>query len=66
MPVLDTVLSGAPEFLPRIIIRAVSVGTEIKIIQEGVPDVIPVEACCLGWQESLSQLCQLVQAEIPE
>ncbi len=41
MPVLDTVLSGAPEFLPRMIIRAVSVGTEIEIIQEGIPDVIP-------------------------
>ena len=46
--------------------KKVSVGTELTIVQEGVPDVIPAEACYLGWQESLTLLAQLVQAEIPE
>ena len=44
----------------------VSVGTEIRIVQEGIPDVIPAEACVLGWQESLTLLAQLVEAEIPD
>jgi uncharacterized protein YndB with AHSA1/START domain len=44
----------------------VSVGTDIAIVQEGVPDVIPAEACYLGWQESLTLLAQLVEAEIPD
>ena len=43
----------------------VSVGTEMNIVQEGVPDVIPVESCYLGWQESLVLLAKLVEAEIP-
>ena len=47
-------------------LKKVSVGTEISIVQEGVPDVIPVEACYLGWQESLSQLKLLVEPEIPD
>lgn len=42
----------------------VSVGTELHIVQEGVPDVIPAEACYLGWQESLAQLAQLVEPDI--
>ena len=46
-------------------LKKVSVGTEIHIEQEGIPDVIPVEACYLGWQESLTLLAQLVEAEIP-
>ena len=41
------------------------VGTELNIVQEGIPEVIPVEACYLGWQESLTLLAQLVEAEIP-
>jgi uncharacterized protein YndB with AHSA1/START domain len=45
-------------------LRRVSVGTELNIIQDGVPDVIPAEACYLGWQESLSQLAQLVEPDI--
>ncbi len=49
-----------------IILTKVSVGTEINITQEGVPDVIPAEACYLGWQESLTLLAQLVEAEIPD
>jgi uncharacterized protein YndB with AHSA1/START domain len=40
-------------------------GTEINIVQEGVPEVIPVEMCYLGWQESLAQLATLVEPEIP-
>ncbi len=44
----------------------VSVGTELKVVQEGIPAVIPVEACYLGWQESLNQLALLVQPEIPD
>jgi len=47
-------------------LKAVSVGTEINIEQAGLPTTIPVEACYLGWQQSLSQLAQLVEPEIPE
>ena len=43
----------------------VSCGTELNIVQEGIPDVIPPEACCLGWQESLGLLANLVEADIP-
>jgi hypothetical protein len=43
----------------------VSCGTELSIVQEGIPDVIPLEACYLGWQESLALLAKLVEAEIP-
>jgi len=46
--------------------KKVQVGTELSIVQEGVPDVIPPEACYLGWQESLAQLAKLVEAEIPD
>ena len=47
-------------------LKPVSVGTEISIEQAGIPSVIPVEACYLGWQESLNQLAALVTPEIPE
>lgn len=47
-------------------LKAVSCGTEIHITQEGIPDAIPPEACCLGWQESLVLLARLVEAEIPD
>ncbi|HMH49527.1 MAG TPA: SRPBCC family protein [Candidatus Acidoferrum sp.] len=47
-------------------LKAVSCGTELNIVQEGLPDVIPPEACCLGWQESLAQLAKLVEPEIPD
>jgi hypothetical protein len=43
---------------------AVIVGTEVNIVQEGIPDAIPVEACYLGWQESLRNLARLVDPEI--
>jgi uncharacterized protein YndB with AHSA1/START domain len=46
-------------------LRKVSTGTELNIVQEGVPDVIPAEACYLGWQESLILLAKRVEAEIP-
>ncbi|NJN39963.1 MAG: SRPBCC family protein [Gammaproteobacteria bacterium] len=46
-------------------LKEVSCGTEVDIVQEGIPEVIPVEMCYLGWQESLSQLAALVEPEIP-
>ena len=49
-----------------ITLKKVSCGTELNIVQEGIPDVIPPEACCLGWQESLTLLAKLVEAEIPD
>ena len=47
-------------------LKKVSVGTELNIVQEGVPDVIPLEACYLGWQESLQNLARLVEFEIDQ
>jgi hypothetical protein len=47
-------------------LKAVSVGTEVNIEQRGVPDVIPTEACYLGWQDSLRKLAGLVEPEIDE
>lgn len=47
-------------------LKPVSCGTELSVVQEGVPGVIPAEACYLGWQESLILLAKLVEAEIPE
>lgn len=46
-------------------LRTVSCGTELSIVQEGIPEVIPPEMCVLGWQESLQQLATLVEPEIP-
>ena len=51
--------------MTTVVLKKVSVGTEISITQEGVPDAIPAEACYLGWQESLTQLAMLVDPEIP-
>jgi uncharacterized protein YndB with AHSA1/START domain len=48
-----------------VVLTKVSCGTEINIVQEGIPEVIPVEMCYLGWQESLAQLATLVEPEIP-
>src|SRR5437868_7147200 len=48
-----------------ITLKKVSVGTELNIVQEGIPEMIPPDACCLGWQESLTLLAKLVEAEIP-
>jgi uncharacterized protein YndB with AHSA1/START domain len=47
-------------------LKKVSCGTELNIVQEGFPDAIPPEACCLGWQESLTLLAKLVEAEVPD
>ncbi len=47
-------------------LQKVSCGTELNIVQEGIPDVIPLEACYLGWQESLVLLAKLVEADISE
>ncbi|ALM52928.1 SRPBCC family protein [Halomonas huangheensis] len=46
--------------------RQVSCGTELEIVQEGVPDLIPAESCHVGWQESLTLLTQLIEAAIPD
>jgi uncharacterized protein YndB with AHSA1/START domain len=54
------------EMQNTITLKKVSVGTELNILQEGVPAVIPAEACYLGWQESLTLLAKLVEPEIPD
>ena len=54
------------EMQVTVTLKKVSCGTELTIVQEGVPDVIPAEACYLGWQESLAQLANLVDPEIPD
>jgi hypothetical protein len=46
--------------------KEVAFGTELNVVQEGLPDVIPPEACYLGWQESIALLAKLVEAEIPD
>jgi uncharacterized protein YndB with AHSA1/START domain len=53
------------ELQVTVTLKKVFCGTEVNIVQEGVPAVIPAEACYLGWQESLTQLAMLVEAEIP-
>ena len=53
------------EMQTTITLKKVSCGTELHVVQEGIPDAIPAEACYLGWQESLTLLAQLVEAEIP-
>lgn len=53
------------EMKTTIVLEKVSCGTDLSITQEGIPEMIPVEACYLGWQESLTLLAQLVEAEIP-
>ena len=54
----------AGEIVVTVTLKKVSVGTEVDIVQEGIPDVIPPEACYLGWQESLRNLARLVEPEI--
>jgi uncharacterized protein YndB with AHSA1/START domain len=54
------------EMQASVTLKAVAGGTELNIVQEGVPEVIPAEACYLGWQESLTLLGKLVEAEIPD
>lgn len=54
------------EMTTSVWLRKVSAGTELKILQEGIPSAIPVEMCYLGWQESLEKLTKLVEPEIPD
>ena len=54
------------EMQTTVTLRPVSCGTELNITQEGIPAAIPAEACYLGWQESLTLLAKLVEAEIPD
>jgi uncharacterized protein YndB with AHSA1/START domain len=54
------------EMVTTITLKKVFCGTELNVVQEGIPDAIPPEACCLGWQESLTLLAKLVEAEIPD
>ena len=54
------------EMQVTVTLKKVSCGTELNVVQEGVPEVIPAEACYLGWQESLTLLAKLVEAEIPD
>jgi len=54
------------EMTTSVWLQKVSVGTEIKILQENIPSVIPAEMCYLGWQESLEKLAKLVEPEIPD
>jgi uncharacterized protein YndB with AHSA1/START domain len=54
------------EMITSVWLTKVSVGTEFKVVQEGIPDLIPVEMCYLGWQESLEKLAKLVEPEIPD
>jgi uncharacterized protein YndB with AHSA1/START domain len=59
----DPNLPGA--MMVTVTLKQVSCGTELNVLQEGIPEVIPAEACYLGWQESLLLLAQLVEPEIP-
>ena len=59
----DPNLPGSMEV--TVTLKKVMVGTELNVVQSGIPDAIPVEACYLGWQESLKQLAHLVEPEIP-
>lgn len=60
----DPALPG--EMITSIWLTKVSCGTELRIVQEGIPSVIPAEMCYLGWQESLEKLAKLVEPEIPD
>ena len=58
---------GLPgEMITTVTLAAVPMGTELRAVQEGIPEVIPVSACDLGWQESLAMLAQWVEPDIPE
>jgi uncharacterized protein YndB with AHSA1/START domain len=54
------------EMITTVWLKKVMVGTELKVVQENIPSVIPVEMCYLGWQESLQKLAKLVEPEIPD
>src|SRR5437588_5432649 len=63
-PISSTTPTCRVSFRWTVTLKQVSVGTELNIVQEGLPDVIPQEACYLGWQESLRNLAKLVEPEI--
>ena len=54
------------EMMTTVTLKAVSCGVELRVVQEGIPSMIPVEQCYLGWQQSLTLLTQLVEAEVRE
>ena len=54
------------EMITSIWLKKVFCGTELKVVQEGIPSAIPTEMCYLGWQESLEKLIKLVEPEIPD
>jgi uncharacterized protein YndB with AHSA1/START domain len=54
------------EMITTVVLRAVPLGTDLRVEQSGIPDVIPIDACTVGWQESLRYLAKLVEPEIPE
>jgi uncharacterized protein YndB with AHSA1/START domain len=54
------------EMVTTVTLRAVSCGTELNVVQEGIPEAIPAEMCYLGWQDSLLHLARLVEPEIPD
>lgn len=54
------------EMITTVSLKKVSAGTELKVIQEGIPDAIPTEMCYLGWQDSLDKLMRLVEPQIPD
>lgn len=54
------------EMRTTVTLKAVSSGTEIHVVQEGIPDAIPVDGCYVGWQQSLTLLAQLVEPDIPD
>ena len=54
------------EMHTTVTLKKVSCGTELNVVQEGVPEIIPAEACYVGWQESLERLTKLVEPEIPD
>jgi uncharacterized protein YndB with AHSA1/START domain len=56
----------AGEIQVTVTLKKVSLGTDLSIVQEGIPSIIPLEACYLGWQESLVNLARLVEPEIPD
>lgn len=60
----DAKLPG--EMITTVDLRAVACGTELNVVQEGIPEMIPTEFCYLGWQESLDHLARLVEPEIPD
>ena len=62
----DTLDDLPGEMTVTVRLKQVSVGTDVTIVQENIPDAIPPEACTLGWQESLTLLAKLVEAEIPD